>query len=303
MAESEQKIMGIDYVVPMVFHEDTAWQASFNEVGRRFEEDNPYEFVRYRSWDTERLLIQCVKKFMPFVRDIIVILAMETQKQDWMDEEGVRVVYHKDFIPKEFLPTFNSRIIEMFLYRIPGLSDRFIYGNDDMCPVSMMEETDFFEGMVPCLHYNEKPFPEEPNAFHYAARNGLNFIAQEFGKHYTDTWLKGGHSLTPMLKSTWEYLWKRDYFKMKRTITPFREIKNYNQWLCPWWHYLSGNYVDHTPRRKYVSVRKSVDEVYAALLDENVQVVCVNDNECEDDYMLYGEAVKSALRERLNKCK
>ena len=293
--------MGIDYVVPMVFHDDVEWQSSFIKRNRVFDESNPYEFVRYRSWGTEHLLIQCIKKFMPFVDRIFVILAMESQKQDWMDEEGVNIVYHKDFMPDEFLPTFNSRAIELYMYKIPGLSERFIYGNDDMFPVSELKETDFFEGMVPCLHYTERPFPDDPNDFHFAARNGLNFIASQFGKHYTDTWLKGGHSLTPMLKSTWERLWENNYFKMKRTITPFRQVKNYNQWLCPWWHYLSGNYVDRTPCRKYVGVRKSVDEVRATLLDENLQVVCVNDNECENNYTLYGEAVKSALRERLMK--
>jgi hypothetical protein len=34
----------------------------------------------------------------------------------------------------------------MFLHRIPGLSERFIYGNDDMFPLSQLEPEDFFRG-------------------------------------------------------------------------------------------------------------------------------------------------------------
>ena len=38
----------------------------------------------------------------------------------------------KQFIPNNFLPTFNSCTIEMFIGNIKGLSEYFIYGNDDM---------------------------------------------------------------------------------------------------------------------------------------------------------------------------
>lgn len=288
----------IDYVVPMVFHQDMEWRDALMSAGRRYDETNTEEFVRYRSWGTEQLLVKCVKRFMPWIRTIYVLLAQESQKQPWMDDEEVRVVYHEEFIPKKFLPTFNSRCIEMFLKNIPDISELFIYGNDDMYPVAPLKEEDFFVDGKPCLHYTEKPFPEAPNAYHIAALGGLNFIAGQFGKRYNRTWLKGGHNLTPMVKSTWEKLWNDHREKIEHSITPFRDIKNYNQWLCPWWHFLSGNYFDHSPKRCYTGTRKSVEEVVATI-HSDIQVVCVNDNECEKDYMKYGRAVRRALEEKL----
>lgn len=289
----------IDYVVPMVFNGDPLWQQDFLKVGRRYNEGNKYEFVRFRSWDTERLLIRCVRTFMPFVRTIYIILARESQKKDWMDEDGIRVVYHREFIPERYLPTFNSRAIEMFLKDIPGISDLFLYGNDDMFPLSPLKEEDFFRDGLPCLHHTERPFPQEPNNFHLAAIGGLNFIASQFGKHYWDTWLKGGHSITPMVKATWQYLWDNYGDVIENSISAFREPHNFNQWLCPWWHHFAGKYVDYAPKRVYATVRKSVEEIVEIIGRDEPGIVCINDNECEPDYMKYANAAKKAIEKRL----
>ena len=45
----------------------------------------------------------------------------------------MRIVRHEDYIPGEFLAqTFNSHTIELDFHRIPGLSEQFVYFNDDM---------------------------------------------------------------------------------------------------------------------------------------------------------------------------
>lgn len=284
----------------MVFHDDVLWREDFKKTDRRYDEGNLYDFVRWRSWGTEHLLIRCVKRFMPFVRTIYILLARESQKQPWMDDEGVRVVYHREFIPERFLPTFNSCAIEMFLHKIPGLSDRFIYGNDDMFPLSELKEEDFFHDDVPVQHCAFKPYPSNPNIFHRLCLSGLNFVASEFGQHYDDRLLKGGHGLTSVLKDTCEYLWKRGAKDIEQSISPFREGKNFCQWIYMWWHHLSGNYIDGGAPCRYINTGSSVEEVTAAV-SNGKGVVCVNDNECERDYMKYGMAVKKAIEEKLNK--
>lgn len=293
------EVKTIDYVVPMVFHDDKLWQQDFTKVNSLYNENNPYSFVRFRSWGTEHLLIRCVKKFMPFVRTIYIILARESQKQPWMDEEGVRVVYHREFIPERFLPTFNSCAIEMFLHLIPDLSERFIYGNDDMFPLAPLTEDDFFEGYTPCLHHKEIVYPTQPTVFHKSCRCGQMFVAKEFGLDMSNVLIRGGHSLTPMLKTTWLYLWYIGKADIEKSVSPFRETKNFNQWICPWWHYLSGDYIDKVPQKVYVSTKNSVDDVVKAIRDSR-GIVCINDNECEKDYMKYGNAVIAEIENKLN---
>lgn len=52
---------------------------------------------------------------------------------------------------EEALPTFNSRSIETMLHRIPGLSGRYVYFNDDCFIAHPTQETDFFVGNKPVL--------------------------------------------------------------------------------------------------------------------------------------------------------
>lgn len=63
----------------------------------------------------------------------IYLLTARPQVPDWLNSEHERItiVHHDEVIPTEYLPTFNSNVIESFLHRIPGLSENFIYMNDD----------------------------------------------------------------------------------------------------------------------------------------------------------------------------
>ena len=289
----------IDYVVPMVFPEDPLWRRSFFEAwGDSYDNQPPLYTVRYRSWGFEELHVRCVRKFMPWVRDIIVLLASESQRQPWMGGCGIRVVYHKDFIPTQYLPTFSSRTIEVFLHLIPGLSEHFIYANDDTFAVATLQESDFFRDGLPCQHHTLKAFPSEPNLFHLASLRGLNMVAGLFGKKYTDTWLKCGHSLSPIVKETCRLLWDCCGRVIEDSVSRFRDDKSFNQYIYGWWHHLSGRYVDHVPPRKYISTRNDIDTVRRAIRDCG-GVICINDNECVEDIAPYAAAVREEIENKL----
>ena len=291
----------IDYVVPMVFPEDKQWQAGLRQVyGSTYKTGGAVVNARYRSWGTEHLLIRCVKKYMPWVHDIIILLACESQRQPWMDAEGVRVVYHRDFMPEQHLPTFNSRAMEMFLHRIPRLTERFLYGNDDMFPLSPLKETDFFVGSLPCQRFKVKDFPNTPNNFHRACLGGLNFVAGQFGKHFTHTWLKNGHSIAPILLDTCRYLWERFPTIIEGSVTPIRDARNFNQYIYGWHQHFSGNYIPTPPRRTYLSVKSSLDEIRRTIDRPDAGVVCINDNEYMDDITYYAKEVRKSMEGKLN---
>lgn len=56
---------------------------------------------------------------------------------------------HKDYIPEEYLPTFSSHPIELNLHRIKGLSEQFVYFNDDTFIINAMQPEDFFKKGLP----------------------------------------------------------------------------------------------------------------------------------------------------------
>ena len=66
----------------------------------------------------------------PWVRDVYLV-SIRPQVPPWLDTAAVKVVHHDQFIDPAFLPTFNSFAIASSLFRIPGLSRRFLYFEDD----------------------------------------------------------------------------------------------------------------------------------------------------------------------------
>ena len=76
--------------------------------------------------------LRSVELYAPWVRNIY-ILTMRPQVPDWLNtaHPRIHVVHHDEIIDEQYLPTFNSHCIESFLSRIPGVSDYFLYLNDD----------------------------------------------------------------------------------------------------------------------------------------------------------------------------
>ena len=99
---------------------------------------------RYRDWGTLKFLLRGIEKHIPSIENVFLLVSGDSQVPSWVDRSVVRVVLHRDIIPERFLPTFNSTTIEMFMHRIPGLAEEFLYFNDDMFPVMDCAPEDFF---------------------------------------------------------------------------------------------------------------------------------------------------------------
>ena len=68
---------------------------------------------RFRNWGTLKYVMRGISENMPFIDKIILIVSDHHQVPKWINTDFVKVVYHKDFIPSKYLPTFNSRTIEL----------------------------------------------------------------------------------------------------------------------------------------------------------------------------------------------
>ena len=314
----------IDLVVPMVFPQDLEWQelyARYKGNGRA-----AMRHVRYRSWGTEELLVRCCMKYLPWLRRIYILLAQESQKKSLPlppPVEGVKgpeieIVYHRDFIPEKYLPCFSSPCIEMFLHRIPGLSEHFIYANDDMFPLSPMREEDFFQpaapsnspgeapsdspgggenGVLACLHFKEAVFPAKPSMFERKCMYQLNMIGAPFGKHYSKTWIETGHSFAPILKSSCQEVWRRHGEEIIRYLSPLkRNDRSYNHYIYLLYQYFAGLSVDHAPRMQYIGKKTPTAQLPAILLDPHAGIVCLNDNEDIADWERRAKVVRSSLQ-------
>lgn len=88
-------------------------------------------------------------------------------------------MYHDEYIPKEFLPTFNNFVMESFLYKIDDLSDNFIIGCDDFFFINPIEPDAFFRNDVPVQYCSDKKFRfyTEPRTWTDMANNSLRLLA------------------------------------------------------------------------------------------------------------------------------
>lgn len=234
----------IDFVFPYVDNSDPNWIKQYRDYCNIHHIKSNIEDVRYRDYGTLKYLLRGIDKCLPWIRNVYMIVEQESQVPDWLNRDKVKIVYHKDIIPEKFLPTYNSGTIEMYLKNIPGLSEYFIYGNDDMFPTSPMAKSDFFdEDGLPVLSVQKYQMGNNwhPNTYQSMLLNS-NFMAYE-DLNLTkedNTIIKWNHTITPMKKSTWEGLFDRHQERIEKSCTPFRSPKNITQELVNSWHYLSG---------------------------------------------------------------
>ena len=139
----------IDLVIPYVNNNDLVWRKNYVDFcGKNRLQEKIVEMLgaMYGGLTFIYDQLKLAKKNMPWINKIYLLLSNEEQVIHSLLPPNVVCVYHNEFIPGQFLPTFNSTTIEMFLWNIKGLSEKFIYANDDMLPTGALKPSDFFCG-------------------------------------------------------------------------------------------------------------------------------------------------------------
>ena len=88
---------------------------------------------RFNDKDELRYSLRSLEMYAPWVRHVYIVT--NGQIPSWLDMDNPRLtlVTHEDiFLNKSDLPTFSSPAIENHIHRIPGISDKFLYFNDDV---------------------------------------------------------------------------------------------------------------------------------------------------------------------------
>ena len=127
----------VDVVYTWVDGSDEEWQRSrATALGvsdpDQFTESATGE-ARFRQHDELRYSLRSLERHAPWVNHIWIVTA--GQVPEWLDTDHpkVTVVPHQDIWSDEgTLPTFNSHAIEAHLHRIEGLTEHFVYFNDDV---------------------------------------------------------------------------------------------------------------------------------------------------------------------------
>ena len=100
----------------------------------------------YSSFDEIRYGLRSVHGYLPWVRHIFLVTNNGSHPQ-WLnlDDPKITVVDYRTLLPADSLPNYNSNAIEAFLYRIPGLSEHFVYFNDDLLLLKPLQPGHFID--------------------------------------------------------------------------------------------------------------------------------------------------------------
>ncbi|MFY0627128.1 MAG: Stealth CR1 domain-containing protein [Reichenbachiella sp.] len=120
----------IDVVYTWVNGDIPAYIEKCKEYAKELSDVNPERFRD--EYDMLKYSIRSLEKYVPWLGNVY-IFTQSPQIPDWLDTSHpkIRIVHHEDVFDKEYLPTYNSNVIETYIDKIPGLSDYFLYMNDD----------------------------------------------------------------------------------------------------------------------------------------------------------------------------
>ena len=134
--------------------------------------------------------MRSIEVYLPWFAGIIFIIVQNIYYDlSWLnlENEHIKIVNPEDIVPEEFHGKFTKEIIEMFLDKIPFISERFIYLNDNY----------YFHNFIhPRFFFNEEFFPkynfdfgtkEKPKIIQYEERafyKTYDIIKEYFGSNY-----------------------------------------------------------------------------------------------------------------------
>lgn len=306
----EKHVSDIDFVVLWVDGDDPEWQAEKAKFVGKTDDRNAVN--RYRDANYFRYWFRAVEKYAPWVRKIHFVTWGHLPAFLNAEHPKLNIVNHTDFIPQKYLPTFNSVAIEMNIHRIPGLSERFVFFNDDLFLLRPHSETDFFIDGKPCLYAMEKPLPVNRKAetWVHIALNDICIINKHFYKAqvmkshigrfinrryrwqenlrnyilyklYPDYFLGFNilHSPSPILKSTLALIWDKEPELLDNTCShKFRDREDVNQWLAVWWQIVSGVFEPRKPDHLNIDIEnRTIDRICTEIENQHHHSICLND--------------------------
>ena len=106
--------MEIDFVITWVDMDDPKWKEKFYKYSGKIDNSsNKFSEARFRDYGFLKYWFRGVEKFAPWVRKVHFVT--DDQKPEWLNinHPKLQLVSHKDYIPQEYLPVFNSSLIEV----------------------------------------------------------------------------------------------------------------------------------------------------------------------------------------------
>ena len=324
----------IDFVVTWLDSTDPVWQKEYESYKSKAKGDK--SMARFRDMNIFKYWFRAVEMYAPWINKVYLIT--NGKFPDWINKDNPKLVLvkHEDYIPAECLPTFNSCAIELHMHRIKGLSEHFVYFNDDVFLNAPISPDYYFKKGLPCdinkeTCYNVPIYTEADrfgtwmsvlsdigivNGHFNRWKTVLQSPKRWFGPHLGIRGLimssmiakqrlfigfSNYHVEQSFLKSTFSEVWDKEPKYMKSSCSRFREEITANPYIFRYWQLAKNLF--YPMKRKghfYFLINEGcLKEIECGLNNPKYKSVCLNDSALcsEQDY----EIIKEGLQKMLDK--
>lgn len=295
----------IDLVIDWLDETDQAWQedkAKYDiNVDNELNDD-----TRYRDYGTFKYVFRSIEKYATWVNKIYVVTNGQVPEFLDLNNPKIQLIKHEDYIDSNYLPTFNSNVIETNYDKISGLSEQFVLLNDDVYFNSETSADEFFVNGKPTDYGIIKPQITFENFFkvvfnnlivinkHFTKKemlaNGrgkfsifkygmIGFKNNLLSKPWSQiTGFYDAHGPASILKSTMKQVKEVEPEVFKRTSEArFRSSDDINQWLFRYWQIASGNFEPRKMTFEKLINLKDIKSNRELFKNKQLKAICVND--------------------------
>lgn len=270
----------MDAVILYVDNSDPIWKSQLEDVltktPNKFQETASSR--RYRNWNFLEIQLKLIRRNMPFIDRVFLVVSGQSQIPSFCQEYHAIPILHEDIIPKHHLPSFNSSTIEVFIPKIVGLAEEFVYFNDDIFPVKPCLESDFFvDGKAVCWLTRSKS--SSTSCWRMCVQNSWQLANKAAGIaiNLNDGCMMPQHSAYTLLKSDCLDLIDRFEKEIDKACSKFRLMFNYTIYLYIFYQYLLGHTLNKPHDFKYYNIWDIPTST--AFNGFTNKIVCLNDME------------------------
>ena len=293
--EKHREDMEVDLVYLWVNGNDPEWRKKRAKYSKGNNSDSGMDCeARYENNNELKYSLRSVEKYAPWIRKIFIVT--DNQIPEWLNVENnkIKIIDHKEILPPEALPTFNSNVIEHLLFRIPDLSEYFLYANDDMFFNRPVEKKDFFTyKCAPIIRLNrryfrkiwkffvEKILKKQTSYYNLAIQKSAQMVADKYGRYISH---KPHHNIDAYKKSDYRHTFEVFKEEIEPTLQNHTRAGNDIQRVI----YSFVPILEKKAVVKYVngntSFRCHIEKPYYfdKLVKKNPLLFCLNDSQYAD---------------------
>ena len=298
--------MKIDIFLTWCNGNDEKWQKKKASFATQLSGDAGIE--RYRNWDNLKYVFRGIEKNMPWINKVFFVT--DGQIPEFLDltNPKLEVINHTDYIPADYLPTFNSNTIEMNAFRIETMSENFILFNDDIFPIDYIPEDYFFRDNLVCDEAIERIIGTPPLNHAHCLLNNAWIINKYFDKIavkklFFKKWfyigyglknifrnvlfnyfhdfeaLRNPHEPLGLKKSVMKNIWEKEPVMLDTgSRNKFRYMSDVTWYAVRYWQIFEGNFYPRLHKGKtYTVTEDNFKRISDEIRNRKYPLVCVDE--------------------------